>query len=120
MNTFKNLMKNVENGSIFKPNIGKDKSSNIHENLSNKDLNVTMGEENSTSDIDTSTVPSPPPSSPQPTSTIIPRTVPVVSPTFQGVINEPVTSLFSSQSTYQETPNNEDEEDDEMVGFVES
>lgn len=40
-------------------------------------------------------------------------------PTFQGVINETITSLFSSQSTDQDPLNNEYEEDDEIVGFVE-
>ncbi|CAI9262672.1 unnamed protein product [Lactuca saligna] len=95
------------------------RSLNIVENLSNKDLNVTMGEENSRSTIETSTIAPPPPFSPPPTSTIIQKTVCVLSPTFQGVINQPITSLFSFQSTDQETPSNEDKEEDEMVAFDE-
>ncbi|CAI9280722.1 unnamed protein product [Lactuca saligna] len=70
-----------------------------------------MGEENSISGIYTSTFP------PPTTLTIILTTVYVVSPTFQGIINEPITSLFSYQSTDQDTLNNEDEED-EMVEFA--
>ncbi|CAH1451330.1 unnamed protein product [Lactuca virosa] len=103
-------------GLIFMSNMEEGRSSKITQNLSNKDPNVTIGEENSTSVIDNSTVPPPPPSSPLPTSTITPTTVPAVSPTFQGIINERIASLFSSQSEDEEMPYNE-EEDDEMVQF---
>lgn len=78
-------------------NMEDDRSSNITENLSNKDLNVNIGEYTSTSAPDTSTIPPPLPSSPPLTSTIKPTTVPVVSPTFYGIINVPIASLFSSQ-----------------------
>ncbi|CAH1434957.1 unnamed protein product [Lactuca virosa] len=52
---------------ISMPNMEEGRSSKITKNLSNKDLNVTMGEENLASPIETSTIPPPPPSS-QPTN----------------------------------------------------
>lgn len=57
-----------------------------------------MGEGISTSILSNSNV-TPPPSPPPPTSTIIPTFVPMVSPTFQKVMQEPITNFFSSQST---------------------
>ncbi|CAI9284535.1 unnamed protein product [Lactuca saligna] len=71
-----------------------------------------MGERISTSTIDTSSAP------PPPTSTIIPTSVPAISPMFQGVMNETISSLFSSQSKEPKAQINE-EEDDIMVRFVE-
>ncbi|CAH1454019.1 unnamed protein product [Lactuca virosa] len=63
-------------------------------NLSKKDSNVVMDEGSSTSAIETTTVPPPPQ-----ISIIPPTSVPTISPTFQGVMAEPITMLFSSQST---------------------
>ncbi|CAI9282150.1 unnamed protein product [Lactuca saligna] len=103
---------------IFKSNVEEYMTSNIPKNLSKKDLHVTMSEGNLKLAINTSTVPPPRPSSPPQTSTIIPTIVLDVSPTFAGIINEKNTLLFSSQSTYYKTPNNEDDEDGEMVGFA--
>ncbi|CAH1449041.1 unnamed protein product [Lactuca virosa] len=73
-----------------------------------------MSENTSTSALDTSTIP--PPLSPPPTLTITPTTIPVVSPTFAGIINEPIASLFSSQSTDQEPLH---KKEDEFTKFVE-
>lgn len=85
-------------GPISKYNMEEGRSSNISEKLSNKDLNITIGKENSTSIIDTSTFPPPPPpSSPSPTSTIIPITIFVISCTFESILNEPIASLFYSE-----------------------
>ncbi|CAI9299876.1 unnamed protein product [Lactuca saligna] len=83
---------------------------------SKEDANVTIDDETLTSSLDTITIPPPPPSSPPPTSTITPTIIPVISPTFAGIINEPINSLFFSQSTDQELLNNEE---DELVEFAE-
>ncbi|CAI9302485.1 unnamed protein product [Lactuca saligna] len=42
-----------------------------------------------------------------------------ISRTFQVVMNEPITTLFSSQSTQPEIQTNENEDKDRIVGFVE-
>ncbi|CAH1421533.1 unnamed protein product [Lactuca virosa] len=69
-------------------------TSNIIQNVSNTDSNVNIHEGISTSALDTSAIPLPPPSSPQPTSMILYTLVPVVSPTFQAVMNEPIGTFF--------------------------
>lgn len=84
-------------GSTSKSNTEEDKSSNVPENLSNKDLNVKMSENPSTSAPDSSNV-LPTPSSPQPNSIISPTTFPLNSPTFKGILTQPIDALFSSQS----------------------
>lgn len=80
--------------------------------------NVNVGEGSSTSAIDNTIVPPSPSSSPPQTSTIPPTSVPTISPTFQGVMNDPITYLFSSQSVDQDQPFNEDDVV-ERVGFAE-
>ncbi|CAH1425495.1 unnamed protein product [Lactuca virosa] len=74
----------------------------------------------STTAIDTSTVPLPPPTSPPQPSTILPTSTSTVSPTFEKVMQEPITILFSSQSTDAEKTIHEEEinDDDVMVSFV--
>ncbi|CAH1435832.1 unnamed protein product [Lactuca virosa] len=106
--------------SHSKSNMEEEKTSNINVNLSNKDVNVHMGDGSSTTTVDTTAVPPPPLHlSPPKTSTILPISILVVSPTFQAVMNEPITSLFSSQSIEVENTVNIEEEDeyDFMVGF---
>lgn len=104
---------NPPEGPSSKSNMKEDISSNIHEHLSYKDSNVNMGEGHSTYIVDSSTI-TPPPSSPPPTSTITLTTILALSPTFASIINEYLTSLFSSQSTNQELKTNDE---DEMVEF---
>lgn len=74
-----------------------------------------MREETLTYIIDTSTV-LPPPFSPSPSSTITPTHIPIISLRFKYIINKSITSLSSSQSTYQEPTTNYE---DEMVEFFE-
>lgn len=81
-----------------------------------------MGDGSSTSTIKPIAVPpSPPPSSPLQTSTILSTLISVVLPTFEGVMNEPITLFFTSQSIEPDMMNNEDDDDNEdvMVGFSE-
>ncbi|CAH1443853.1 unnamed protein product [Lactuca virosa] len=85
--------------SISEPNVEEGRTSNITKNLSNKESNVIIGEGSSTLEIETTVVPPPPPSSPLQTYIIPPKSVPSVSTTFQEVMNEPLTTMFSSQST---------------------
>ncbi|CAI9281178.1 unnamed protein product [Lactuca saligna] len=92
-----------------------DRSSRIIENLSNKDLNVNMGENPSTSAPDSSSV-LPTPSSIQPNSIIPPTKFPFNSPTFEGIMTQPIDALLSSQSTDQDMTNNEE---DETIKFYE-
>ncbi|CAI9293078.1 unnamed protein product [Lactuca saligna] len=104
---------NTESG---KEEIG---TTDIAIDLSNKGTNVNMDEgmlnhESSvTSIIDTSTA-LPPPSLPGPT--YIP--VLTISPTFDGIMQEPITTLFSSQSTENSQPKNETNDEDIMVSFA--
>lgn len=82
-------------GPTSKSHPEEDKSLNTSENLSNKDSNVNVGE---ASLKDASTVPlTPPPSSPLLTLTIQATFVPLNSPIFEGILQQPITSLFSSQ-----------------------
>lgn len=74
-----------------------------------------MGEYPSTSIPDSSTV-LPLPSSPQPTLIILPTTIPLNSPTFEGILTQHIVALFSSQSIDQDIMNIEE---DERVEFVE-
>ncbi|CAI9282171.1 unnamed protein product [Lactuca saligna] len=78
---------------IYESNIDEGGTSNITKNLSTKDSNFIMGEGSLTLAIETIAIP------PPQTSTI-PRTlVPSVSPTLQGFMNDPITTLLFSQST---------------------
>ncbi|CAI9264459.1 unnamed protein product [Lactuca saligna] len=99
-----------------KSNMEEDETSNINVKLSDKDKNVTMGDGGSITTIDTSTIP-PPPTSPPQTSTI-PTSIAIVSPTFEGVMQELVAALFSSQSTDIFHEEEEKNDDDVMVAFV--
>lgn len=74
---------------IFEPDGDKRITLRITKNLSNTDSNVNMVEGISTSIIDTSAI-QPPPLSPPSSSTINFKSIQAVSPTFQGVINEPI------------------------------
>ncbi|CAI9277446.1 unnamed protein product [Lactuca saligna] len=95
-----------------------DKTSNIIAKLSNKDVNLNMYDGSSTTTINTTTTPQPPPTSPPPISTILPTTITIVLPYFQVVINEPIISLFSPQSTnVEKIVNKEEDEDYAMVDF---
>ncbi|CAI9290701.1 unnamed protein product [Lactuca saligna] len=86
--------------------------SNITKNISNMNSDVNIGDGSSISITETTPIP-------PPTSTIIPTSVLVVSPTFQSVMNETVASLFSLKSTDPEETFNEEEDDgDKMVGFA--
>lgn len=100
-------------------NVEEGRTSNITENLSNKDSNFIMGEGSLTSTIDTTGVEPLPPSPLPQTSTIVPTTVPTISPTFQGVMNDLITTLFSSQSTKPDIQIHEENDEDQMVGFIE-
>ncbi|CAI9284867.1 unnamed protein product [Lactuca saligna] len=76
----------------FDSNMEEGRISNIPEKISIMDSNVmdsnvNMGDGSSTSANETTNVPLPPPSSPPQTSTLLPTSVLVVSPTFQGVMN---------------------------------
>lgn len=103
-----------------------DKTSNVNLNLSNKDVNINMGDGRTTIEtstigtinIETTIVPPPPPSSPPATSMILPTSTFRVSPIFSKVMKEPVTNLFSSHSTESEQIIHEEENDDDvMVAF---
>lgn len=78
-----------------------------------------MGERSPTSTIETLVVPPPPPSYTPQTSSIPPTSVPSISPTFQGFMNEKITMMFSSQSIERYMQIHEEEGEDEMVGFFE-
>ncbi|CAI9299835.1 unnamed protein product [Lactuca saligna] len=102
-----------------------EKTSNINENLSNKDVHVNMGEGRTT--IETSTIGTttfntttiPPPTSPLASSMIIPISTCGVSPTFFKMMQEAITTLFSSQSTDVDQGVHEEENDDDlMVAFA--
>lgn len=97
---------------------------NMDEGMHNDESTVISTIETSTIDttiIETSTIETSttltPPSSPITTS------VPVsnISPTFFGIMQEPITTLFSSQSTEksQPQPKADDDDDDVMVYFTE-
>lgn len=58
----------------------------------------------------------PPPSSPQPSLIIPPTTVPFHSPTFDNIMQQPITTLFSSQSVDQDMMN---AKEDEHIDFSE-
>ncbi|CAI9264755.1 unnamed protein product [Lactuca saligna] len=62
----------------------------------------------------TTSIALPPPSSP------IPTFVPVstISPTFSGIMQEPIATIFSSQSTKKSQHENETNDEDVMVSFV--
>lgn len=81
---------------IFESSMEEGITSNIIKNVSNTDSNVNMGEGISTSTLGTSDVTPPllPPSLPLPTYTIILTYVPVVSLSFQVVMQEPITTFF--------------------------
>ncbi|CAI9292929.1 unnamed protein product [Lactuca saligna] len=74
-----------------------------------------------TTTIKTFVVTPPQPTSPPPTSVTPPSSTTTFSPTFVGVIQEPIATLFSSQSTEPEKTITEAEADDDdvMVSFVE-
>ncbi|CAI9294351.1 unnamed protein product [Lactuca saligna] len=101
-------------GPTTNSNMEEDMSSNISDNLFNKDSNVNMGENPSTYAQYSSNV-LPPPSSPPQTSTISPMTIPINYPTFEGILEKPISTLFSSQSTNQDLRNNKE---DERIWFV--
>lgn len=84
------------NVHISKSNMEEGITSNSIDNVSNTDSNVNMGEGISTSTLGTSDVTPPllPPSLPLPTYTIILTYVPVVSLSFQVVMQEPITTFF--------------------------
>lgn len=107
--------------SYSKSNIKEDETSNINVNLSYKDTNVTMGDEGSTNTMYTSTGLPPPPTSPPQISTMLPTFTAIVSPTFEKVMQDPITTLFSSQSTDTDNTIHEEEEENDdnvMVSFV--
>lgn len=76
-------------------NTEEDRTLNIHENLSDKDSNVSMGENPSTyAPISSSDLP--PPSSPQPSLIAPPTIVPINCPTYENILQQPITTLFFS------------------------
>ncbi|CAI9270935.1 unnamed protein product [Lactuca saligna] len=102
-------------GPITKSNVEEVRSSNIHAILSNKESNVNMGRNPSTSIPDSSIV-LPLPSSQQPTLIILHTTIPLNSPTFKGILTQHIVALFSSQSIDQDIMNIEE---DERIEFAE-
>lgn len=87
--------------------------------LSNMDANVDMDEvmhnnESTVTSIVTTSTALPPPSSP------IPTFVPVstISPTFSGIMQEPIATIFSYQSTEKSQHENETDDEDVMVSFA--
>ncbi|CAI9278260.1 unnamed protein product [Lactuca saligna] len=103
-----------------KSNIKGDETSNINVNLFDKHTNVTMGDEGSKTAMYTSTGLPPAPTSPPQISTILPTTTATVSPTFEKVMQVPITTLFSSQSIDTDKIIHEEEanDDDLMVSFA--
>ncbi|CAI9302383.1 unnamed protein product [Lactuca saligna] len=69
-----------------------EETSKINANLSNEVINVNMGDGSFTISINTTAIP--PPSSPLVTSMLIPTSIPGISPTFQEVMQEHITSFF--------------------------
>lgn len=78
-----------QKGLTSKSHTEVDNSSNIPENLSNKDSNVNMGED--TLKVASNVL------RPPPTTSITPASiVPLHSLIFDGILQQPITSLFSS------------------------